>query len=147
MDSVKPEDTEILGQKLGQNLKGGEVIELVSDLGGGKTTFTRGLALGMGSEDTVASPTFTIRREYKADKLTMYHFDFYRISEPGGVAYDLHEVIKKPKNVVVVEWGNVVKGVLLTKKLTVNIKTVDQNTRKIKLNAPASLKYLLEGLK
>lgn len=147
MDSTGPSDTEMLGEKLGQKLKGGETIELVSDLGGGKTTFVRGLARGMGSLDEVASPTFTIRREYRAGKLTLYHFDFYRLSEPGGAAYDLKEVIKKPKNVVVVEWGDVVKNVLPAKKLTINIKAVDQNSRKFKFNAPKTLSYLLEDIK
>ncbi len=67
-DTTKPEDTLNLAAKIGAKLRGGEVIELVSDLGGGKTVFVRGLARGMGSKDQVASPTFTISREYKAIK-------------------------------------------------------------------------------
>ncbi len=68
INTTSPEDTLNLAAKIGAKLRGGEVIELVSDLGGGKTVFVRGLAQGMGSKDQVASPTFTISREYKASK-------------------------------------------------------------------------------
>ncbi|MGH7249719.1 MAG: tRNA (adenosine(37)-N6)-threonylcarbamoyltransferase complex ATPase subunit type 1 TsaE [Minisyncoccia bacterium] len=144
--STGSNDTEQLGEKIGQKLKGGEVIELVSDLGGGKTTFVRGLAKGMGSVDSVASPTFTIRREYYTNDLVMYHFDFYRLTEPGSIAHDLAEVMHKRDGVVVVEWGDIVKGVMPAKKLTVNIKTTGENTRQIKFNTPKTLGYMLEGI-
>src|SRR4029079_10165265 len=107
-ESKSSNETELLGEKIGRNLKGGEAIELVSDLGGGKTTFVRGLAKGIGSRDKVASPTFTIRREYYAKDLTLYHFDFYRIDEPNIIAHDLNEVVSQPKSVVVAEWAEVV---------------------------------------
>ncbi len=61
-----PAQTEAVGEKIGANLRGGETIELVSDVGGGKTTFVHGLARGFGSTDIVASPTFTISRQYGA---------------------------------------------------------------------------------
>jgi len=77
--SESPEATEQLAEAIGRRLTGGEVIELVSDLGGGKTTFVRGLARGLGSADVVSSPTFTVSKVYKADKLELHHFDFYRL--------------------------------------------------------------------
>jgi len=147
IESSDSSQTEQLGERLGQKLKGGEVIELASDLGGGKTTFVRGLAKGMGSQDMVASPTFTIRREYHAKALTLYHFDFYRLNEPAGIAYDLAEVVKKPRSVVVVEWGEIVKNVLPAKRLIIHIKTTGEATRLFKFNVPKSLAYLLQGLK
>ncbi len=140
-------ETELLGEKLGKALKGGEVIELVSDLGGGKTTFVRGLAKGIGSLDTVTSPTFTIRQEYNTKDLTLYHFDFYRLSEPGGIAHDLAEVVGKRDNVVVAEWADVVKGVMPAKRLTVHIKTTGETTRDFSFICPKSLEYLLKGMK
>src|SRR5690606_23307454 len=84
-----PEQTEQFAQILASKLRGGEVIELVSDLGGGKTTFTRGLVGGLKSTDTVASPTFTISREYTGGRLHVYHFDFYRLGEAGIVGDEL----------------------------------------------------------
>ncbi len=107
----------------------------------------RGVAKGMGSLDNVASPTFTIRREYYTNDLTLYHFDFYRLSEPGGIAHDLAEVVGKPVNVVIVEWGDQVKGVMPAKRVTIHIKTTGETTRELKLECPKSLEYLVGALK
>lgn len=128
-------------------MRGGEVIELVSDLGGGKTTFTRGIARGAGSTDKVASPTFTISREYKAPKFTLAHFDFYRLGEAGIVADELAEVIDDPKYVVVVEWGEIVHDVLPEDRLTINIRMTGENARGFSFGYPSTLSYLVEGLK
>ena len=130
------EETEELGAKLGQKLCGGEVIELVSDVGGGKTTFVRGVARGMGSQDKVASPTFTLSREYKAGKLTLYHCDFYRLSEPGIMTDELAEVVGDPKAVVVVEWANIVEYVLPDDKVTISFKVLAENERELTITYP-----------
>ncbi len=82
------------------------VIELVGDVGVGKTTFTKGLAEGLGVREEVTSPSFTISKVYKmADGGNLVHFDFYRLPEPGLMAEDLTENLNNPDNVVVVEWG------------------------------------------
>lgn len=81
-----PEETIEVGKQIGRCLKGGEVIAYKGDLGAGKTTFTRGLAMGMGLEDNVSSPTFAIVNEYHGSGLSLYHFDMYRIS--GGEALE-----------------------------------------------------------
>jgi tRNA threonylcarbamoyladenosine biosynthesis protein TsaE len=122
-DSQSSEDTERFAHTLGSRLRGGEVIALVSDLGGGKTAFVRGLAAGLGSTDHVASPTFTISREYKAGNLTLYHFDFYRLQEPGVVAAELEEFIDDPTAVVAIEWGAIVEEVLPENKIIVNSRS------------------------
>ncbi len=139
--------SEKLGEKIGQALRGGEVIELVSDLGGGKTTFVRGLARGMGSTDNVASPTFTIRREYRAKDLTLYHFDFYRLSEPGSITNDLAEVIDQPGSVVVAEWADIVKGVMPENRLKIHIKATGDNSREFVFTFPKELDYLMRNLR
>src|SRR3989344_592345 len=145
--STSSAETENLASKIGRNLKGGEVIELVSDLGGGKTTFVRGLARGVGSLDKVASPTFTIKREYRAGDLTIHHFDFYRIHEPGDLQHELAESLHKPNNAVVIEWADIIKGILPAKRLTVRIKATGESTRQFDFSAPKQLAYLIEGLK
>lgn len=145
--STSPEQTEQLAAKLGADLRGGEVIELVSDLGGGKTAFVRGLARGAGSADRVASPTFTISREYVAPKFTITHFDFYRLGEAGIVADELAEVVGDPKTVVVVEWGEIVHDVLPAERLTVHIRTTGETSRTLDFEYPDKLSYLVEGLK
>lgn len=144
--STSSEQTEAFAQKLGSKLRGGEVIELVSDLGGGKTTFTRGLAAGAGSVDKVASPTFTISKEYKAQKFTIAHFDFYRLDQAGIVADELAEVVHDENYVVVVEWGEVVHDVLPADRVTITIRQTAEGNRAIQLAYPDKLGYLVKGL-
>jgi tRNA threonylcarbamoyladenosine biosynthesis protein TsaE len=146
MHSTSSADTEALGAAVGGRLRGGEVIELVSDLGGGKTTFVRGLARGAGSTDTVASPTFTISREYAAPKLSIVHFDFYRLSEAGIVAEELREFVSDPGYVVVVEWGEIVQDVLPESRLTIHIRHEGDETRAVECNFPEALQHLFEGV-
>lgn len=137
--------TEALGAAIGERVKGGEVIELVSDLGGGKTVFVRGLARGMGSRDKVASPTFTISREYRGKRLTLYHFDFYRLTEADIVADELHEVAGDPDSVVAIEWGEIVHDVLLPERLTLTITAISETERRLSFVFPKQLAYLIPG--
>jgi tRNA threonylcarbamoyladenosine biosynthesis protein TsaE len=139
-------ETESLAEKIGRKLKGGEVIELISDLGGGKTTFVRGLARGIGSKDHVASPTFTISRLYKSKKLELHHFDFYRLDDAGIMEYEIHDEIGNPQSAVVIEWGDVVRHVLPDIRLTIHITSTGDETREFKITYPVALAYLVEGL-
>jgi len=127
-------------------LRGGEVIELVSDLGGGKTTFTRGLARGAGSSDKVASPTFTISREYQAPHFMIAHFDLYRLGEAGIIGDELHELVGDPAYVTVVEWGEVAHDVLPPKRLTIAIQQRSEDRRHITISYPPELQYVVEAL-
>ncbi len=127
-------------------MRGGEVIELISDLGGGKTTFVRGLARGASSKDKVASPTFTINRVYDTGNFQIHHFDFYRLHQPGIIADELAEVLGDSKVVVVVEWADVVQHVLPAKRLTINIKNTPEGSRQLIFQAPKELKYLIEAI-
>lgn len=140
------EQTLALASVLGQKLRGGEVIELMSDLGGGKTTFVRGLAAGMGSLDRVSSPSFTLTNQYKAGDLTLQHFDFYRLSEPGIMRDELAEVVADPKMVTVVEWGGIVDDVLPAERLTIAITATTETGRELVFTYPTSLSYLMEQL-
>ena len=140
--STSSSNTERLAEQLGARLRGGEVIELISDVGGGKTTFVRGLARGMGSTDKVASPSFTIGRQYKAGKLTLYHFDFYRLHEPGIMAEELAEVVGDTQAVVVVEWANIVENILPNERLIIAIRTTGDESRELSFTCPEQLRYL-----
>ena len=146
IESTSAEQTERIAEKLGANLRGGEVIELSSDLGGGKTTFTRGLARGAGSIDHVASPTFTISREYQAPKFTIAHFDFYRLAEAGVVGDEVEELMNDPAYVTVAEWSGVVQDVLPKERLTVQITQTGEDTRIFDFGWPKTLDYLMEGI-
>ena len=74
-----PDETELLGQKLGKAVQPGTVIAFQGDLGAGKTAFTRGLARGLGIRGPVTSPTYTIVQEYLDGRLPLFHFDMYRL--------------------------------------------------------------------
>ncbi len=145
--SNSPHQTEQVAEEIGTRLKGGEVIELVSDLGGGKTTFVRGLARGMGSDDRVASPTFTVSKVYQADERELHHFDFYRLHEAGVVAHELAEMTQDPHVVTVVEWGEIVADVLPPERLTVKISRTGDESRQLVLQYPENLEYLMEGVR
>lgn len=145
-DSV---DTERLGEALGHHLKGGEVIELRADLGGGKTTFTRGLARGLGSPDTVSSPTFTLSKIYKGDGgLKIHHFDFYRLNEPGVVADQLAESLNDEVVITIVEWSDIVSNVLPKDRLQLEFRLAekDPDERNISIRYPAAMSDLIKRL-
>jgi tRNA threonylcarbamoyladenosine biosynthesis protein TsaE len=140
---ISLEDTLALAASIGMKLRGGETIELVSDLGGGKTAFVRGLAAGMGSVDMVHSPSFTLRNEYRAADLTLYHFDFYRLNEPGIMTEELEEVVNDPLSVVAVEWADIVENVLPLERLVIVITATGETERRLVFTYPSSLAYLL----
>lgn len=146
MRSTSSSDTELLGEKLGANLRGGEVIELVSDLGGGKTTLTKGIVRGAGSTERVASPTFTVSREYRTPVCTIVHFDFYRLAEAGIVARELDEFIGDQAYAVIIEWADIVQDVLPPERLTIQISQAGNDERTITVMYPEALAYLLEGI-
>jgi tRNA threonylcarbamoyladenosine biosynthesis protein TsaE len=83
-----PEETETVGETLGEMLTGGEVLAYTGDLGAGKTAFTRGLARGLGITQRITSPTFTIVNEYEDGRLPLFHFDLYRL----GGAEELFDI-------------------------------------------------------
>ncbi|HSW85376.1 MAG TPA: tRNA (adenosine(37)-N6)-threonylcarbamoyltransferase complex ATPase subunit type 1 TsaE [Candidatus Saccharimonadales bacterium] len=128
---------------MGRKLRGGEVIELLSDLGGGKTTFVRGLAKGFGSRDQVRSPSFTLVNQYKSEDLTLFHFDFYRLTDPGIIKSELDEILQDADNVVVIEWPKIVENALPTDRLTIQIDSISENRRKFLMTYPSNLSYLL----
>lgn len=144
--SNRPEQTENIAHLIGARLKGGEVLELVSDLGGGKTTFTRGLAAGAGSLDTVASPTFTVSKVYKTPHFEIHHFDFYRLAEAGLAAHEVHDLLNDSKVVMVVEWGGVVEDVLPATRVTIKLTKTGDESRSVAITYPDSLDYLVEDL-
>lgn len=136
---VKSEkETRDIGRQIGARLKGGEVIQLVGDVGAGKTTFVKGLAVGLGVDEDVQSPSFTISRVYDGrDDIQLVHYDFYRLSEAGIMADEVSEMVEDPSTVTVIEWADVVEGVLPDKHYTITFEATSENDRAI--NLPADL--------
>lgn len=135
------ESTEAFGQRFGKVLKGGEVIELVGDIGAGKTTFVRGLAKGLDSTNHVSSPTFTVSQIY-GGRLSLHHLDLYRLDEPGIVSSQLSEILDEPNSVVVVEWGGGVAEVLPFERIKITFKVAAAEARKLRVSAPKSMGYI-----
>ena len=134
-----------LAQKIGSALRGGEVIELIGDVGAGKTTLTKGVAEGLAITEPVQSPTFTISRVYEArDGLELRHYDFYRLGEAGIMTDELAEVFESSRTIVVVEWGGVVEGVLPADRLQLTITPTGETSRTVTVQAlgPESEKVL-----
>ncbi len=92
------------GKKFGKSLKGGEVILLSGELGSGKTSFTKGIAMGLDIEESVTSPSFAIMNIYQG-KICLYHFDFYRIEDDSEMENLLEDYIYRKEGVSVIEWG------------------------------------------
>lgn len=134
-------DTQNLAAVIGRAVKGGDVIEFTSDLGGGKTTFVKGLAKGMGVTDVVQSPTFMLSQIHKAGRgLELHHFDFYRLSEPGVMSAEIAESLQQTNAVVAIEWGDIVHDVLPPYRTTINITVPQDEIRVISLgNTPANI--------
>jgi tRNA threonylcarbamoyladenosine biosynthesis protein TsaE len=124
------------GEKLGAFLTGGEMIELVGDVGAGKTTLTKGVGQGLGIDEDVQSPTFTISRLYDGrDALHLAHYDFYRLQDAGIMADELQETARDPQTVTIIEWAEIVGGILPIDRLTVHLTSPSEHSRHILLEA------------
>lgn len=124
-------------------MRGGELIELVGDVGSGKTTLVRGIVKGAGSLDQVASPSFTVSRQYSAGEFTIHHFDFYRLTEPGIMANELAEFLNDNKSVVIVEWPDIVNDILPATRLQIQIAPQNIEQRRLIFSYPEQLHYLI----
>ena len=133
-----PEQTEAVGAALGATLKPGTVLAFEGDLGAGKTAFTRGLAKGLGAQDRVTSPTYTIVNEYLSGRLPLFHFDMYRL-ESADDLWDIGwEDYLERGGVCAVEWSENVADAMES-AIRVRIEKCGEQTRKITIEGGDSL--------
>jgi tRNA threonylcarbamoyladenosine biosynthesis protein TsaE len=133
------QETKDLGKKTAADLKGGETLALTGELGSGKTTFTQGLAEGLGVEGRIISPTFILMRKYVASKFDFYHIDFYRLedgleNEVKNLGID--DTWGKKDNVVAIEWAEKIEDSLPQGAIWIRFENIGEDKRKI----------LIEGL-
>ena len=121
------------GERFAKSLSFPAVIQLIGDVGAGKTTFTRGLAKGLGISEPVTSPSFVISKRYAGKKADLIHYDFYRLDDPGIMVEDLADSLSEENAVVVVEWGGDVEGLLPEKCKRIEIKLLEDGSREILL--------------
>lgn len=141
--SMSPFQTEKLGRELAKEIlkhplqKGAAVVGLMGDLGGGKTTFLKGFARGLGTKDKILSPTFIILKKFQvpgSEFQWFYHIDCYRIKEPKEIlALGFQEIITGPKNIVCVEWADRIKKILPKESILLEFKFKGKNKRGITL--------------
>ena len=127
IDSFNPEDTFNLGVSLGNKAKPGEIFCINGDLGVGKTVFTQGFANGMGINEAVNSPTFTILQEYQSGRLPLYHFDVYRIADATEMEEIGYEDYFYGEGVCLIEWSELIREIL---PADITIITIDKDLEK-----------------
>ena len=112
-ETYSPEETFALAKRMGEKAEGGEVYCLDGDLGVGKTVFAQGFGAGLGIDEPMASPTFTILKEYHTGRLALYHFDVYRIgSEDEMEEIGFHDLAGDAEGVSLIEWSRLITGVI-----------------------------------
>jgi tRNA threonylcarbamoyladenosine biosynthesis protein TsaE len=104
--SHSPEDTHALGERVAARVKSGDVLALAGELGAGKTQFVKGLALGLGHDEPVTSPTFTLIHEYSGGHLPLYHFDFYRAENAAEILRIGFDDYLGENGVLAIEWAD-----------------------------------------
>ena len=126
------EDMKAFGGKLAQYITDTTVIELIGDVGAGKTTLVKGFAAALGVKEVVQSPSFTILSHYEANKgLLLDHYDFYRLNDPGIIGYELQESLFQPKTITVIEWGQSVESILPDERIKITIIPTSDTTREL----------------
>jgi tRNA threonylcarbamoyladenosine biosynthesis protein TsaE len=142
------EGTQAAAQRLSRLLSGGETIELVSDLGGGKTTFVQGLAAALGYKGAVTSPTFTLSNIYELpDKRELHHYDLYRLGVGGVLADVLAEDVGDPHVITIIEWAGVARDQLPADCLRIEFEVTSDTGRRLIFTASGPVsEAIVKGL-
>jgi len=143
--TISPAATRRVGQKLAQKIlkdrikEKAQVIGLIGDLGGGKTTFLQGFAKGLGIKEKVLSPTFIIVKKFQIPNSrsrlqNFYHIDCYRIKKPKELLnLNFKKIISDPQNIIAIEWADRIKKIMPPNTLWINFEFINNKTRKIVL--------------
>ncbi len=120
-----------LGEELGTTLRGGDLVLLAGELGGGKTQFAKGIAKALGIGETVVSPTFTIERSYQGKTYTLHHLDLYRTQDDREIYSQIQEYISSPLDITVIEWPENMVDLKTKSHYLVNFTYTDDDNRAI----------------
>ena len=134
IETHSPEETYKVGYDLGNSAEKGQIFCMSGDLGVGKTVFTQGFAAGLGVEDNVNSPTFTIVQEYEDGRIPLYHFDVYRISDVSEMDEIGYEEYFYGEGVCLIEWAEIIEDILPEDVTWITIeKSMDEDFDYIKI--------------
>ena len=127
------EETIAFGQALGSQLQRGDVLGLYGELGAGKTALVKGLALGLGIEQDVTSPTFTLIHEYVGGRLPLFHIDLYRLDSIGqSLAIGVEDYLD-PAGITVIEWAEKIDTLLPEDTIQIHIECLGETRRRIQI--------------
>lgn len=119
------------GKKIGSRLRGGDIVAYRGGLGAGKTTITRGIAMGIGLEDVAFSPTFAIVNEYlNPSGVDVYHFDMYRISSDELESIGFYDYLGED-SIILIEWSENIEDALPKETITIEIERISDDERSI----------------
>ena len=122
IESFSPEDTFRVGEQLAKDARPGDIYTLDGDLGVGKTIFTKGIAKGLGIEEPVTSPTFTILQEYESGRMPLYHFDVYRIGDPEEMDEIGYEDYFYGQGICLIEWAGLIEELIPPEAIRISIE-------------------------
>lgn len=122
VETYSEKETFAFGKKMGEEALPGQIVAINGDLGVGKTVLTKGLAEGLGITEPVCSPTFTIVQIYDEGRLTLYHFDVYRIADPEEMAEIGYEDYFFGQGVCLVEWAELIYDLMPENTIWIRIK-------------------------
>ena len=145
LTSNSPQETVKAGKRLGILLKAGDVVALTGELGAGKTVFTKGIAAGLGFEDSdsVTSPTYKILNRYEG-RVIINHLDAYRLAGPGDFSDIGGDDLLGGDAVCIIEWAQRIKTVLPSHTVSVDIQVLSAAARKLELVIPEKRRDLAE---
>lgn len=125
------DETILAGEKFSERLDPGDVVALIGDLGSGKTRFAKGISKGLGVQETVASPTFTIINEHHSGKIPVYHFDFYRLKSITELDEIGFEEYLYGNGVCLLEWADMIQSKLPEKRFDIHCSLGKNNSERI----------------
>lgn len=127
-------ETMQLGEKIARQLKKGDILALTGDLGTGKTAFVKGLARGLGIEEYITSPTFTLVHSYEAMGCNLHHFDVYRIFDEDELFEIGFEEYLYTADICVIEWADLIKNLIPNSAIWIYFERLDNGTDKRRIS-------------
>ncbi|NTV65669.1 MAG: tRNA (adenosine(37)-N6)-threonylcarbamoyltransferase complex ATPase subunit type 1 TsaE [Oscillochloris sp.] len=143
--SHSPAQTERIGQRLGEQLRAGDLLLLIGNFGVGKTHLAKGVARGLDSVDLVTSPSFVLVNEYRAGRphrqIPIYHVDLYRIAEQGELTTIGLDELWAGDGVCLIEWPERAAAILPAEHLAIYMQHLSETKRRLRL-APHGQRYV-----
>lgn len=148
IETLSSKETFELGERIGHNLKGGEVVCLYGELGAGKTVLAKGLSKGLGVKEEITSPTFTLIQEYDIGEgeLRLIHMDLYRLKYPEEAEIIGVTDYFKPGCICLLEWPGLIEDLLPEDRLDITIEGSGDTTRSIMLSHKGEQSQLLDSI-